>query len=349
MAVVTQNCDYKSKMSLKKPKLSSKQLVQKMKDKGISINQHSEDEIEKYLLYNNNFLRLYSYRKLYPKYSSGENKGKYINLDFNQLKALSIVDMNIRKNLLNMCIDIEHSLKLRILRDFEKSDDDGYKIIQDFFYTEAGEKVAQSITKKHNNIYISGLAKKYIYEQEDNSPIYTAIGYDYNLKMNIKYNLDLPIWSMLEMVTFGDLLYFYKFYYDKDIHPTSPPIPIQHKILLNTKNIRNASAHNNCILTNLSDSSANVKPKIKTFITNLNLEMGDDSISKKLKCKVINEIICVFYSLNILSTENIAKTNFQSFYKLIEDFEQKYLELFKSNELILTTFNFLKKTIDKLQ
>lgn len=349
MPPVAQASSYKSKMSQQKPKLSSKQLVQKMIDKGISINQYSETDIESYLLNSNNFLRLFSYRKLYQKHTSGENKGKYINLDFDQLKALAILDMKMRKNILSMCIDIEHSVKIRLLSDFEKSADDGYKIVQDFFNTESGEKVAQNIVQKHNNVYINGLAKKYIYEKEDDSPIFTATYFDYNTHRDIDYNLDLPIWSMLEMVTFGDLLHFYEFYYDKEIHAESPQIPVPHKILMNVKNIRNACAHNNCILTNLSDNSVNIKPCIKKFISELNLGFGNDSITKKLKCKVINEIVCVFYSLNILSSKNVAVYDFEYLSDQMEKYEHKYLKLFSGNELILTSFNFLKKTVDKLK
>lgn len=106
-------------MSKAKPKMNSKQLVEKMIDKGITISPYSKESVEEYLLSSNNFLRLCSYRKLFPKHKCGKNAGKYINLSFDQLKALAILDMKLRKYILSMCIDIEHGLKVKLLRDFE--------------------------------------------------------------------------------------------------------------------------------------------------------------------------------------------------------------------------------------
>ncbi len=66
-----------------KPKLTSRQLVSKMRDeKGISFKYDSLDEAELFLSDRNNYLRLACYRNSYQKHSSGKNGGKYIDLDF---------------------------------------------------------------------------------------------------------------------------------------------------------------------------------------------------------------------------------------------------------------------------
>ena len=95
-----------SRMQESKPKMSSKELVQEMINKGIDIDPHSIEEVEKYLLNSNNYFRVCSYRKNYQKYQQGKNKGKYIGLSFDQLKAMAILDMKIRKVLLGMCLDV---------------------------------------------------------------------------------------------------------------------------------------------------------------------------------------------------------------------------------------------------
>lgn len=57
-----------------KPKLTSSQLVQKMKtDKGITFNFFSETRAKKYLFNENNYLRTAAYRKNYQKYLNGQN------------------------------------------------------------------------------------------------------------------------------------------------------------------------------------------------------------------------------------------------------------------------------------
>lgn len=91
-----------------KPKLTSSQLVQKMKtDKGITFNFFSETRAKKYLFNENNYLRTAAYRKNYQKYLNGQNKGKYINLDFGYLKELPEIDalllLKMLKNLRNAC------------------------------------------------------------------------------------------------------------------------------------------------------------------------------------------------------------------------------------------------------
>ena len=69
---------FRSRMQEQKPKMSSKELVQKMIDKGIDIAPHTIEEVEGYLLNSNNFFRVCSYRKNYQKYQNGRNKGRYI-------------------------------------------------------------------------------------------------------------------------------------------------------------------------------------------------------------------------------------------------------------------------------
>ncbi len=76
------------------PKLSSKDLVSLMKNKGIKFEIYSEEDTEKYMLDVNNYFRTTSYRKNYIKQIEGKNKGNYIYLDFAYLKELSTIDMH---------------------------------------------------------------------------------------------------------------------------------------------------------------------------------------------------------------------------------------------------------------
>lgn len=71
-------------------------------------------EAETYLHERNNYLRTTSYRKNYDKHMTGDNAGKYIQLDFAHLVELSRLDMYLRTHLLQMCIDIEHAYALLI-------------------------------------------------------------------------------------------------------------------------------------------------------------------------------------------------------------------------------------------
>lgn len=336
MSVATEET-YLSKMGAIKPKKSSKELVLKMIDKGIDISPYSIDEVESYLLNSNNFFRVCSYRKNYQKYLNGDNKGKYIGLSFDRLKALAIFDMKFRKSVLGICLDVEHSLKLYILRDFENSSDDGYMIIQDFFKTKNGNKAVKNIVQKSKNIYVSDLTNKYIYSKETEQVFFTTD------PDNKEVNVDLPVWAMLELLTFGDLLNFYYYYFN--LKNKKPPIPngVLHKV----KNIRNACAHNNCVLNNLYDDSANIPSVIGEFAKQLGLSKS--SINKKLKCNAICEMMCTFYCLDALASLPIRKHDYDSFSTEIDRFFDKYYHLFEKDLLVKSYLDFIKQTVDKLK
>lgn len=336
MSVATEE-KFLSKMVKNKPKKSSKELVSKMIEKGIDISPYSIEEVESYLLNSNNFFRVCSYRKNYQKYLNGVNKGKYINLSFDRLKALAIFDMKFRKSILGICLDVEHSLKLYILKDFENSSDDGYLIIQDFFRTQNGDKAVKNIVQKSNKIYVSDLANKYIYPKE------TEHIYCTSDPENKEVNVDLPIWAMLELITFGDLLNFYYFYFNR-MHK-KPPIPngVLHKV----KNIRNACAHNNCVLNQLYDDSANIPSVIGEFAKQLGL--SKNSINKKLKCNAICEMMCTFCCLDKLASLPIRKHDYESFSSEIDSFFDKYYHLFEKDLLVKSYLDFIKQTVDKLK
>ncbi len=95
--------------------LTTDQLIAHMKGKGITFNIISESDAKSFLTENNYYLKLASYRTNYAKYTSGSKTGQYINLDFAYLKELSTIDMHLRYLIIQMCLDIEHYLKVSLL------------------------------------------------------------------------------------------------------------------------------------------------------------------------------------------------------------------------------------------
>ena len=69
-----------------KPMLTPSELIEHLESKGIKFELINKEDAKKYLEENNNYFKLVSYRKNFPKYENGDNKGKYINLDFEMLK-----------------------------------------------------------------------------------------------------------------------------------------------------------------------------------------------------------------------------------------------------------------------
>lgn len=99
-----------------KPLLSTDELINHMKNKGITFHERTEAEAKDFLSYNNYYLKLSSYRFNYPKFGPGHPKeGQYQGLDFGYLQELSTIDKYLRYYVLEMCLDIEHSIKVKLL------------------------------------------------------------------------------------------------------------------------------------------------------------------------------------------------------------------------------------------
>ena len=333
----------------KKPYCSATELVDKMESKGITFQKISKNDAAKYLIEKNNFLRLYAYRKNFQKAELGEKKGKYINLDFFHLKALAILDLQLRKQIFGICIDIEHCLKLSILKDFEtRKPEDAYAIVTSFFknnYYTANDILQKSIQR---NGYISDLLKKYISECDQLNNEDDDVCYYTFLQNNTKkqYCIDMPIWVLLESITFGGLIRFYEFYYECYEEDT----PISIKLLNSIKSIRNACAHNNCILHDLSGNKCHPLSFVRTFVSKKGCTKS--MIQSRLKCRTLHEFACVLYLANkrygnsTFLPKDILHHDLKEIQGVLVQFEHKYLCMFQKNDIILSSFQFLKKIVD---
>lgn len=315
-----------------KPMLHINEMVDHLKLKNIKFERISEKDAENYLKNNNNYYNFTSYKNNFEKYFvNGIFIDKYIDLDFSYLKDLSIIDHRLRLILFKMIIDIEHYLKIKILNTIESIDEeDGYRIVnryleQDFYNVKFPKKVHNSIFKK--------------------------VGSEYYQKIFSKYDLDkdkklenIPIWEFLEIITFGELVNFYDFYTNeyklkdenKDVY-----------ILRDIVKLRNAVAHNNCILSELNMKKNKYPPsyKIIQFLNNCNI--GKDTRSKKLSNSRIRQITYTLYMFNEIVTSDGIKNNVKKdINELFFDRIIKHKEYYNNNELLKSIYCYFKKIIE---
>ena len=136
---------------------TSDELISHMKIKGIKFDIAKEEDAKVFLQNNNYYMKLASYRANYDKQKSSD---KYINLDFAYLQELSTIDMHLRYLILQMCLDVEHALKTRLLKDIEDNpEEDGYDIIRRF--VTKYERSCQNIQKHKSSEYCRELIEKY--------------------------------------------------------------------------------------------------------------------------------------------------------------------------------------------
>lgn len=319
---------------INKPKRTAKELVEKMRDeKGISFNHLSEEEAEYYLINKNNYLRTAAYRKNYSKHTKGQNRGKYIDLDFAYLQELSTIDMHFRFLVTKMCLDIEHDLKVKILKDIEKdSSTDGYDIVQ--LFLAQNNYIISKLEATSASPFTGDLISKYFTIQRVQN-INTG-----RYENHITAYDDCPAWVLTELLTFGDFIMFYEFYY------SSCNFPKVSKSVINlVKSLRNGAAHNNCILADLSHGTSRAPAEVSQEVAKINT-IRVNQRRKKLSCRPMLEFVCLLYAYNLVVSDKVKYHRIKELRELFFVRMIKKKEFFQSNDLIKTNYEFACKVID---
>lgn len=215
---------------IRKPLLSPEELVNSLKARGITFRLCSEVDAATYLRNANNYLRCASYRVLFDrKQPAGEDgsPGDYINLDFGHLCDLSSIDRELREAFLQICIDVEHFAKMYVLDRALVEGEDGYAIVADYI---------RSINHGERNRLSGALAARA--RKGDSHDAYTG-------DLISRYVEGLPLWVFLEVVEFGRFIDFYRFC---SMRWEDGGMLDEHYILKSTKGLRNACAHNSCVI-----------------------------------------------------------------------------------------------------
>jgi len=316
-----------------KPMRSPTDLVTMLKDeKGITFSHMDTTEAEAYLSDRNNYLRTACYRKNYDKHQTGANKEKYIQLDFMYLVELSRLDMYLRSHLLQMCIDIEHALKVAVISDIEKNPaEDGYTVVDSFLAQ--NPDVIDSISKKVDSVFTGDLITKYF-----------DLCYVFDSKGNVRteiLNVDCPIWVLVEVLAFKDFMRFLKFY--TGLYPGR--MNVNHKLLNTVRNLRNACAHNNCILTSLrpgaTQPTAVVSQRVASIAT-----IAKEERKNKLSCRPLFEVVCLLMEYETWVSEQLRKRRLDALKEFAHGRLVRNEDYFSGNQVISTSVAFLQKIID---
>ena len=290
---------------------TSEELVVHMKEKNIKFNIINEEDAKKFLENSNYYMKMASYRENFTKHN-----GKYVNLEFAYLQELSHIDKELRYLLLMMCLDIEHAMKTRLLFNIENNpEEDGYNIIRKFI--NKYERSCQNINKHKASEYCRDLIEKY---------------YSY-----------FPAWVFVELISFGDMVKLYEFYseeYQGTFRNT--------KLLYAVRDLRNATAHSNCLLINLHKGDNVPSAVITQFVSRIP-DIGASMRKTKLSNKFIYDFVTLLYVYNeIVLSEEVRQKRFNELREFFDTTVIKNKEYFKKNECIKTAYNFMKKIIDFL-
>lgn len=302
----------------RKPKLTIPEQVEYMDtDCGIKFEICSKEDAIEFLTNHTYFFKIKAFAKTFPK---GKDGIKYHNLDFAYLKELSKLDMYFRKEILNIALDFEHYLKLWLIRDLSgREEEDGYKIIEIFFRAHPEEK-SDILTKSKTSVC------------KDLSEALKTKGY--------------ALWNVVEMLSFGGLIklyYLYSAIYDVKVEA--------HELLLDIKCIRNAAAHNNCLLNSLRQPYSKEIKGTKNLATYLRCipKMGRKMVDNKLENPVSHDFAALMIGFDkIVTSESAKKATYRRMKRLFDETMVRKAEYFKNDEIICSYYEFGKKIVDFL-
>lgn len=311
--------------SVIKPKKSSVQLIKQLEAKGVKFSITSRISAYHFLSERNNYMRLASYRKNYCKETFGQQKGQYKNLEFAYLIELSTIVMYLRQHILKMCLDIEHCLKVQLLHHLETNTaEDGYQTVNEFLNDSNNSYIKGSLSRNKNATYSGDLAKRYF-------------KYTYN---NGLYSFDCPAWVFTELLQFGDFLKFYKFYYSK-----YGVKYIDDSILNLVKSLRNACAHNNCVLHDLHKGNiAGVPTIISKYVSNIS-GIGRQARQQKLSTQFLLEFVGLLYVYDTVVSPDVKKHTLLELKSFANGRLILHSAYFNKNYLLKTSFDFCEKLL----
>ena len=305
-----------------KRRLTLDEQIAHLNAKGVRFSIMDEAAARDYLATQNNYFRLAAYRKNYPKHPGGAQAGQYVRLEFAYLVELAALDRLLQDVILGMALDVERHARLEILRMVDTHDEDGYSIVRDFIAsldTRERRILDNEIARNRHNTYCGNMVRK--------------------------YEGAFPVWVFVEVLSFGKLIELYRFTAERfaDSHMQQG-----FYLLLMCKTLRNAAAHNSCILNDLSARDTRLR-------TNRQVSLALGAVPgltkgvriKKMKNERIQQLVTLFYTYQATRAQGASRALTQQKLALFVNRLNMHSAYFSGNDLLSSTFSFLLAIIDK--
>lgn len=326
---------------MRKPMLTSDQLIDYMKSRGIRFDIIDEAAARRQLQANNNYFKLTSFCDNFSLYTSGPNAGQYERLDFACLQELLMIDLEVRHLLLDMTLDIEHALKVALISFIEQrmraGQEDGYRIVRDFLLDEGNP----SITDRAERIdYRAGNFAKKVRQNRKNPYCDVLIA---------QYSDEMPVWAYVELITFGELQEFAE--YCQQRIGWQPPVDL--RSVDRVRQLRNACAHGNCIIHDLRpvprpENVSNAPRHITDFLTEAGVR--PDARIKKLSNPRINQIVHTLYTYDhMVRDPAVRELRLTELQRLMNERIPQRAALFRGNSLLSSCAGFFRRITDRMR
>lgn len=307
--------------AVKKDKFILSEQKNYLQQKGIDFAGLSDSEITNLLSNSTYYFKLTTYRKNYLINA----EGKYEGLSLKQLQDLATIDMYLRFIIIQMTLEIEHSLKTKVISEItQDSNEDGYTIIEEFNdYLSKSHLEIEAIKKKKREEWVASNTEIPYYLKEKT---YTAIEEkimarnsnitDYSYDLYQKRSSNPAIWVLIELMSYGQLGNFLEFYTTskkrgyKEFKRAS-------KFIKNTKKMRNAAAHNRPIIYDLCTASSiegKLPIEMRQYLEHIDIEEGvSNEILRNIKLfdfltiLLLHDVYIFSYRMKEIRKEDLNK------------------------------------------
>lgn len=310
-----------------KSKYSIDEQLKNLEDKNVQFNIMSKEEAREYLQNSTYYFKLKSYEK---SFEYNVLKNQYINLEFAYLVELSKLDMYLRELIIRISLHTEHFLKVKLIDDLTKNEkEDGYHVIRELF--SKYPFMVDHINQKKYNSACADLIHKY----ENN----------------------WAAWNLIEVLSFGDFIKLYELYYSLYPEQTNE---VASDLIWPLKFIRNASAHNNCLLNTLRKPYVYTHlydKKRRTIIVNKRLVSLLSSVpvitknnrKKKITNPIIHDFVASLFLFDEICTSQVFKMKiFTEVKEFVDGRLIKNKEFFNFDNVFTTIYDFIRNVVDYL-
>ena len=222
--------------------------------------------------------------------------------------------------------------KIALFLSLDKKEN-GYSIVKDFM--SRYPYIKQEICNKRYSTYVGELINKYFtFKTNTNSD---------GTKSTVIDSNECPVWAFMEIIGFGDYIRFYDFYYS-----THTDIPIPEGPLNLVKSLRNACAHNNCLIHNLRSGQSYPPKSISTFVSQIG-NISKDVRNKKLKSRPILEMTALLFVYSEVVVDTVKKARLAELNELLCNRMLRNKDYFLNQQIIHSTYDFFRKIVDFLR
>lgn len=157
--------------------------------------------------------------------------------------------------------------------------------------------------------------------------------------MVIKYKDDFAIWNIVEVLSFNDFTKLYKIYYDK--YKTKDSMD---EYLWSVRLLRNAAAHNSCLLNSLrTPYNYKIKPNKKVINYLSRMEKVSKEVRRsRMKNPVIHDFVVTLYVFNnVITSRKIKHITMEELKNIIDNRLSCNKDYFEKEQILKSNYQII--------